>query len=364
MPAGPSLARFLVLYEPEDACRGRLLAAGYSAEVAAEIAFYLAQASDFAALLPAVRAAFAEHGIEVLAFPLDAHAAYLPLLRGPERERTLLWCLTDGFAWYRGSFATSLAALLDVPQFGSPPAVQHMCQDKFRCVALAQALGVRTPATVLVEDGRPLSPVGALPCGEPLFVKPNTLGGKLGIEGDSRTDGLEAALGLTRRIHARYGDRSLIQGFVPGRDVRVSFLDLGDPAEPLGLYVIGTGSARGFPTLADSLQMTTLRAAGTAEGLTVIVQDLRREPAAAAQVERLEAAVRRMAEALGLRDYYSFDFRLGEDGEAYFLELEVCPAVTIYDFLTYLRDRHGLELPQALARAAPLAWARRALRQR
>ena len=98
-----------------------------------------------------------------------------------------------------------------MPQFGSPPAAQHLCQDKFRCIALAQALGVRTPATVLVEDGQPLSPMAVLPAAVPLFVKPNTLGAKLGIEQDSRAATIEAALALTRRIHARYGDRALIQ---------------------------------------------------------------------------------------------------------------------------------------------------------
>jgi D-alanine-D-alanine ligase len=294
-----------------------------------------------------------------VALPLDAREVWLPLLTGPDRARTLLWCLTDGFAWYRGSFVSSLAALLDVPQFGSPPEAQHLCQEKFRCLALASALGVRVPPTVLAQDGEPLSPLAVLPAQAPLFVKPATLGAKLGIEGDSRAASLEAALALTRRIHARYGDRALIQAYVPGRDVRVSFMDLGDPAEPLGLYAIETGRTRGFPTLADSLRMTTLKAAGAAQGLRVAVHDLRRDPALAPAVAKLEQAVRRVARAVPLRDYFSFDFRLDENGEPWFLEFEVCPAVTIYDFLTYLRDAHGADLPEALARAAPLAHARR-----
>jgi D-alanine-D-alanine ligase len=357
--AAAGLRRFVILFEPEAACRERLVTRGVPAEVAAEIAFYLAQATDFAALAEPVAAAFAASGIEAVALPLDARAAWLPLLTGPDRQRTLVWCLTDGFAWYRGSFVSSLAALLDVPQFGSPPAAQHLCQEKFRCLALASALGVRTPPTVLAENGEPLSPLSVLPAAGPLFVKPATLGAKLGIEGDSRAASLEEALALTRRIHARYGDRALIQAYLPGRDVRVSFMDLGDPAEPLGLHAIATGAARGFPTLADSLRMTTLKAAGTAGSLSLSVQDLRHDPALAPAVAKLEQAVRRIARAVPLRDYFSFDFRLGEDGEPWFLEFEVCPAVTIYDFLTYLRDAHGTDLPGALARAAPLAHVRR-----
>jgi D-alanine-D-alanine ligase len=349
----PQLRRFLILYEPEASCRDRLVARGTTPEVAAEIAFYLAQATDFHALVGPVAAAFAGQGIEVVCLPLDPPDAWLPLLTGPDGRQTLLWCLTDGFAWYRGSFVSSVAALLGVAQFGSPPAAQHLCQDKFRCIALARALGVRTPATVLVENGEPLSPVDVLPADTPLFVKPNTLGAKLGIEQDSRAGSFRQALAVTRRIHARYGDRALIQAYVPGRDVRVSCMDLGATTPALGLYEISTGAA--FPTLADSLRLTTLKAAGTADGLSLSIHSLQGDPAAAG----IERAARRLARAVGLRDYFSFDFRLDPDGQPWFLEFEVCPAVTIYDFLTYLRDVHGPDLPGALVRAAPVAFARR-----
>src|SRR5687768_4451205 len=114
------LRRFVILCEPEAACRERLTRTGTAPDVAAEIAFYLAQASDFAALVEPITAAFAAAGVEVTAVPLDAHEHWLPLLAGPDRHATLVWRPTDGFAYYRGSHASSLAALLDVPQFGSP----------------------------------------------------------------------------------------------------------------------------------------------------------------------------------------------------------------------------------------------------
>ena len=351
----PELRRFVVLFEPETACRDRLTACGMSAEAAAEVAFYLAQANDFAAMIGSIAAAFAATGVEALAPPLDQRERWLPLLTGPERHATLVWCLTDGFAYYRGSFVASVAALLDVAQFGSPPEAQHLCQDKFRSLALARALGVRTPATVLVQDGEPLSPVDVLPEGTPLFVKPATLGGKIGIEDDSLAPDLPRALELTRRIHARYRDRALIQSYVPGRDVRVSFMDLERPEAPLGVYAVSTGAARGFPTLADSRRITQLRGAGP----TLALQDLRDDPALPTSVAAIEEAARRIARVVPLRDYFSLDFRLDEAGVPWFLELEVCPAVTIYDFLTYLHDAHGTDLPGALAVAAPLAFARR-----
>jgi D-alanine-D-alanine ligase len=339
------LRRLLVLYESEEACRARMLARGFSPEVAGEIAFYLAQATDFVAVQGSVAEALAAVGVELSAASLDDREEWLPLVLGPERGATLLWCLTDGFAFYRGSFLSSLAALLEVPHFGSPPAAQHLCQDKLLCTALVAALGLATPATALTLNGEPLSP---LPPTGPWLVKPATLGAKIGIGADSLVETLPDALALSRRIWRRFRDRALVQAYIPGRDVRVSFLDLGDERAPLGIHAV-RASARGFATLEDSRRITQMR---VGDGQSLAVESLGRVPA-------IEDAARRVAKVLDLRDYWSMDFRLAADGTPWFLELEVCPAITIYDFLTYLREAYALGLPEAIARAAPLAFARR-----
>jgi D-alanine-D-alanine ligase len=347
------LRRLVVILEPEAACRRRMLDRGYPAEVADEIAFYLAQASDFEAVVEPLRRRLDEDGVELCVAAIDDRGAWLPLLTGPERAGTLVWCLTDGFAWYRGSLVSSLAALLDVPQLGSPPAVRHMCQDKLRCLGLAAAIGLCTPPSVLAEDGEPLSPTDGLPRSGPLFVKPNTLGAKLGIDGDARVGSLDAAMAVSRRIWRRYRDRALIQPYLPGRDVRVSFLDVGEDTAPLGIHAVSVGD-QGFPTLQDSRRITAMR---EEDGTSLALESLAGSEAG----RRIEAAARLLARVVGLRDYWSMDFRLGDDGTPWLLEFEVCPAVTIYDFLTYLREAHGLDLPGAIARAARAAWRRRAL---
>lgn len=344
------LRRLLVLLETEAACRQRMVERGYPADVAAEIAFYLAQASDFLDAVEPLRRRLAADGVELAVASIDDRDRWLPLLAGPERRGTLAWNLTDGFARYRGSFAASVAALLDVPTLGSPPAAQHFCQDKLRCLAFASAIGLATPPTVLVEDGEPLSPPAVLDGHGLLFVKPNTLGAKLGIDEASRAENLAAALAASRRIWRRYRDRALIQPYLPGRDVRVSFMDLGGEAAPVGLYIVTAGE-HGFATLADSRRITAMRAA---DGRSVALESIGGTPAG----QRIEMAARHLARVAGLRHYWSMDFRLGEDGTAWFLEFEVCPAVTIYDFLTYLHEGHGQDLPGAISLAAKAAWTR------
>ena len=149
------LRRLLVLHEPEAAARDRLTAQGAAPDMAAEIAFYLAQAPTSRPCSLRSRAALRPPASSSPGPPSTTIDRWLPLaLAGPD-SGTLLWSLTDGFAWYRGSHATSFAALLDLPQFGSPPAAQHLCQDKFRCGAIARGLGLDVPPTALVENGQP-----------------------------------------------------------------------------------------------------------------------------------------------------------------------------------------------------------------
>ena len=88
------------------------------------------------------------------------------------------------------------------------------------------------------------------------------------------------------------------------------------------------------------------------------MEDLRADSAAVAQVAVIEQAVGQIQTLLGLRDYFSFDFRVGEDSSVYFLELEVCPAFTIYDFQAYLENNYGVDLPAALARSVQRAFRR------
>ncbi|MBM3572660.1 MAG: hypothetical protein FJX52_09935 [Alphaproteobacteria bacterium] len=86
--------------------------------------------------------------------------------------------------------------------------------------------------------------------------------------------------------------------------------------------------------------------------------DLRGEPGLAATVAAIEDAVERLARLLGLTDVFSCDFRVAAAERPIFLEFEVCPAVTIYDFQDYLAKTHGVRLGPALARSLKLAHGR------
>ena len=367
------LRRIVVAFEPEAAAARRLERYGYAPEVACEIATYLAQASDLPAHMDEIRDALSAEEISVEFVALDDLAAHLGAL---DPDDTLVWTQTDGIKFYRGSAVPAVARLSGFARYGSPATAQHLCQDKFASLALAGAAGLATLPTLLLEGDATLGALGDFSgAAGPFFVKPATLGAKLGIWADSRCVTLDDAKAVSRRIAERYGDRALVQPFVEGDDVRVSVMDLGRPfAEQLGLFRLvkdeasETGGA--FMTMRDNATLSGARDTAGRRGLfgeahvaafVPRMADLRRDPDPAARraAAAIEEGAARLARLLGLRDYWSMDFRVDAAGRSVFFEFEVCPAVTIYDFSEYLGTVHRLTLSQALARSMRLAFERR-----
>lgn len=141
--------RHLVLtFEPEAACRERLVAQGYPPPIATEIAVYLAQATDLVDHEDVLTGALRAEGLTVSFVPLDD---LVEELRGRDPQETIVWCQTDGFRFYRGSAAPALARLAGFARYGSPSQAQHICQDKFASLMLAAGAGLSVPPTRLME---------------------------------------------------------------------------------------------------------------------------------------------------------------------------------------------------------------------
>ena len=370
-----TLRRAVIAFESEESARRRLAAFGYPPEIAAEIAVYLAQSTDLPLFVDDIVEALGREGIAAEFVELDALARRLREL-APESDRTIVWTLTDGVRFYRGSSAPALARLEGFARFGSPAAAAHLCQDKFASLALASAAGLPVPPTRLMEGEDEIAALGDWTSAPgPLFVKPNTLGAKIGIFADSRCRDRSEAIDRARRVWDRYRDRALIQPFVDGDDVRVSFVDLGGAfADQLGVERIvkdaasETGGA--FLTMKDNETLSGARDTAGGRGgfgaarpaaFTPRMVDLRDQADERSRraVELILDFSARLARLIGLRDLFSIDFRIDAEGRPMFFEFEVCPGVTIYDFQNYLSSRRRMTLGAALAKSMRLAFSRR-----
>lgn len=338
----------LLVYEPEAACRDRLLADGFEPERAAEITSYLAQSTDLGPEFARIGAECGERGIGFVPVELDRLPA---TLAGRDPARTLVWTLTDGIAYFRGGAAPALARLGGFRTIGSDDSLFALCQDKFRSGAVLRALGLPSPACGLARDGEWI--VEPPPSASGWFVKPNRLGSKIGIWSDSRCSDLGHALELSRRVFAGYRDAVVVQPYVAGRNVRASFLavepDAG--AERVGIFFVDSGGD--FQTMEDSLALYgETGAAARAEGRyqePSLVPVAATQPGAAAAIGRIAAALMR---GLGLRDVFSADFRVEADDTVHLIEYEVCPGLPCFDFHGYCRAEWGMDLPTAMAATA------------
>lgn len=338
----------VLIHEPEAACRQRLLADGFQPVHVEEISSYLAQSTDIRDDLPALAAECARRGIRFQAVELDDAPLALSAMRGTP---TLVWTLTDGIAYFRGSLGPALARLNGFTTIGSDESVFALCQDKFRSGAVLGALGLPVPAAGLARDGHLLAEPPA--SSEGYFVKPNRLGSKVGIWPDSRCRTPSEALELSRRIFAAYRDDAIIQPYVPGRNARASFLGLdpGAGAEAVGIAFVDSGGD--FQTMSDSMALygetgAAARSEGRyAEPLLASVEDT--QPDAAATIRRVAA---RMMAALGLRDVFSMDLRIEPGGKVHLIEFEVAPGLPCFDFRAYCRSRWSLGLAAAMAETA------------
>jgi len=345
---GMSARTLALIYETEAACRERLLAAGFDSGRALEITSYLAQATDLALEFGELAKQCAVHGIDFAPIELDAAPKALAML---DPASTLVWTLTDGIAYYRGSASPALARLYGHGTIGADDSVFALCQDKFRSGAVLSALGLPVPPAGLARDGRFVVAPPASPGG--YFVKPNRLGSKVGIWPDSRCRTAEHALELSRRIFAAYRDDAIVQAYVPGRNVRASFLAVDPEAGPERLGVVFVDAGGDFQTMADSLALygdtgAAAKAAGTyAEPELVPVSAA--QPAADAAIREIAA---RLMAGVGLKDVYSIDLRVEPDGNVHLIEFEVGPGLPCFDFRDYCRRQWSMTLVQAMASTA------------
>ena len=367
------LERVMIAYESQTSAEARLSRFGYSPQLAAEIAVYLAQSADLPAYFDEISDELATIGASVDFIDL---ARLSDALAAAHADRSLLWCQTDGMRFFLGSSAPFFARLLGIARYGSPLLAQALCQNKFECLALAKAAGLTTSPTLLLEGRDIVASLGNLDTSKcALFVKPNTLGAKIGIFADSRCSTMAEARDAAARLWDRYRDRALVQAFIEGADARVSYMDVGGAfADQLGVAQLvknpnsETGGA--FMTMRDNETLSGAKDLTGARGgfglnreaaFTPDMIDLRLEKDARSRrtVQAIVAQAERLVRLVGLADYFSMDFRIDETGTPTFLEFEICPAVTIYDFQTYLRSVHGLTLGAALARSMQRAYLRR-----
>jgi D-alanine-D-alanine ligase len=214
----------------------------------------------------------------------------------------------------RRAFYPALFEELGIPSTGSDAYTLCVTLDKALTKKQLAGWGVPTPRSRFVARGG-LANGGFDELPFPVIVKPNFEGSSKGIGPENVVDDPLALARVLERLLAAYPDGALIEQYVPGTDVRVVHVDGLVPLPPVESIARESGAGR--PNIIDYRL-----ASGDASMLE------RRVPArvTSSVADRLRDLESRALSAFALRDVAAFDFRVGLDGEVWFLSATAVPS--------------------------------------
>ena len=214
----------------------------------------------------------------------------------------------------REAHVPALCEMLGIAYTGSDPLTLSATLDK----AVAKRLicdEVRTPRWLLA---RTLADLQRFDLNFPVFAKPNDEGSSKGIRDDSRCEDFAALESLVTRLLDAYGRPVLIEEYVAGPEVTVGVVGNATPEVVGMMHVVPIGqSAEDFIYSLEAKRdyATRVRYATPPE----LPDDV---------CKRIEAAALRAFVLLDCRDVARIDFRVGRDGEPYFIEANPLPGLS------------------------------------
>jgi D-alanine-D-alanine ligase len=271
-----------------------------------------------------VRDALAQAGVDAVI--ADADSALLSHLRAA--PPSAVFPAIHGACGEDGAIREVLA-LLGVPYVGSVASACQMAFDKPTAKALAAKAGVATPPSVTLprETFHDLGAAAVIDLivarlGLPLYVKPSRGGSALGA------GPVRSAADLPSAVLScfAYGDTALIERFIPGTEVAVGVIDLGQGPQALPAVEIVPGEGEYD------------YAARYTAGKTEFYVPARLDDGILAQVAGIAVAAHSV---LGLRDLSRTDLIVDEAGTAWFLEVNVAPGMTETSTLPLALDASG-----------------------
>jgi D-alanine-D-alanine ligase len=253
---------------------------------------------------------------------------------------------------FREAFYPALFDELGFPYTGSDAWVLAVTLDKSLTKLMLSEHGVISPRGQFIDDLADLRLEGWR---FPLIVKPNFEGSSKGITQDSVVEERARLRPLVEKTLQRFPAGVLVEEFIPGKDLTVAFLEKAAPEREGVLtpveYVIDEAelSKRKYRIYDYDLKSVHHEA--------VQVRTPAQFPAHI--LERSQEMARRAYRALGCRDLGRIDFRVADDGQVYFIEINALPSLEPGAGIYAAAALEGLHTDGVLAKvieSAALRW--------
>lgn len=234
----------------------------------------------------------------------------------------------------------SVLDYVGLPYTGSGAAACALAMDKHRSKKLVETCGVGVAKEVFFwRDGATNKTIAAAVRDNfalPVVVKPNAQGSSVGLTVVRSHDDLEKALAAAFALD----DYILVEEYIAGAEITVAVLE-GEGALP----VLEIRPKSGLYDYFHKYQ------SGASEYLVPAPLD-------AGLASAIGEAAERAFEVLGCRVYGRVDFRLGEDGRFYFLEMNTLPGMTALSLVPKAAKAKDISYRELVSRILRLSMAK------
>ncbi len=307
---------------------------------------------DSAETVDAIAAALRAAGHEVEKIEVSGPASHL-VSRLEASDPDLIFNTAEGKRGKaREAFYPALFEELGFPYTGSDAYALTLTLDKWLTKLVLNTHGVDSPRGRLItpnELARVLD--GGVGLSFPVIVKPNYEGSSKGIGDETVARDPKTLATLLRAALERYPAGVIVEEFIAGNDVTIGYLSgVGDEG------VLGAVEYVVDPAYRSKYNIYDYRLKNIDPSKVQVrcPADIPRDVAA-----RLRVISKNVFRALGMRDVGRIDYRLGEDGRIYLLEVNALPSMEKGAGLFAAAAHAGVAYDAAIAaivKSAALRW--------
>src|SRR5438270_6825976 len=218
---------------------------------------------------------------------------------------------------FREAFYPALFDELGFPYTGSDAWVLAVTLDKALTKLVLREHGVISPKGQFIEE---LSQLKLDGWRFPVIVKPNFEGSSKGITQESIVEDRQRLRALVEKQLDKFPAGVLVEEYIPGKDLTVAFLEkaASQVLTPVEYVIDESELAKRKYRIYDydlksvHYDAVTVRCPADFPGYAL---------------ERAQEMARRAYKALGVRDLGRIDFRVADDGQVYFIEINALPSL-------------------------------------
>lgn len=240
----------------------------------------------------------------------------------------------------REAYVPILLEMADIPCLGSDALTLSLTLDKSWTKELVAAADIPTPPHRVYRHPGEVEP-DTLPAPFPLLAKPRYEGSSKGLRPSSRVEGIDELRAEVKRLVASYDQDVLVEKFVEGGGEFTVAVVGHDPPETLPVLQRGVEPSTGL-----GLHALERRGAPTEDREWDYELRGTLDPVLE---EHLQTVTLRLFNRLECRDFARADFRVDQDGQPWFLEVNPLPTFAPDDTFAISAEIMGRDYVDFLA---------------